>query len=392
MNNRYAWLEEEWRQLDQHSLARALHTVEPMSKDGGAWIHVSGQRLLNLSSNNYLGLAHDKRIVEAGMQAAQTWGAGGTASRLVNGNYTLYEELERQLAAWKEREGALVFANGYQANTGVISAMVGRGDAVFSDRLNHASIVDGIILGRANHYRYRHNDLEHLEYLLREQRGGRRKWIITDSIFSMDGDMAPLTALVELRDRYDAMLMVDEAHGGGVRGEQGQGLCHEAGLANQVDVLMGTFSKAFGVYGAYVCADEVVIRHLTNKARSLIYSTALPPFVIGSVLEALQLIQTETWRRVAVRRNARLFRHLLRLRGFSVEEGDTPIIPLAIGENELTLQYSRKLRERGIAAVAIRPPTVPAGSARIRFTVMATHTRADLEWAADQLKGIRDEL
>lgn len=392
MNDRYAWLEEKWSQLEEHSLTRDLPATEPASKDGGAWIHIAGQRLLNLSSNNYLGLAHDKRIVEAGARAAQKWGAGGTASRLVNGNYTLYEELERQLATWKEREGALVFANGYQANTGIISALVGRGDAVFSDRLNHASIVDGITLSHAKHYRYRHNDLEHLEELLQRHQDVRRKWIITDSIFSMDGDTAPLTALVELRDRYDAMLMVDEAHGGGVRAERGQGLCHELGVAGQVDVLMGTFSKAFGVYGAYVCADQIVTRHLTNTARSLIYSTALPPFVIGSVLEALQLVQTETWRRAFVKRNAELFRDLLQTRGFSVGGGDTPIIPLAIGENERTLQYSRKLREKGIAAVAIRPPTVPAGSARIRFTVMATHTEAELEWAANQLASIRDEL
>ncbi|TQK62999.1 8-amino-7-oxononanoate synthase [Brevibacillus sp. AG162] len=392
MNKRYTWLEKEYDSLRKQSLAREWNTVESASDRTGTWIQVEGKRLLNLSSNNYLGLAHDQRIVEAGNMAAEEWGAGGTASRLVHGNYALYDELEKQLAVWKEREGALVFANGYQANTGVIAALAGRGDAVFSDRLNHASIVDGIVLSRAEHFRYRHNDMEHLEFLLKKHQDARRKWIVTDSIFSMDGDKAPLLELVQLREHYDAMLMVDEAHAGGVRGEEGQGLCHELGIAGQVDVLMGTFSKAFGVYGAYVCADEFIIRYLMTKARSLVYSTALPPAVIGSNLAALSVVQTESWRRKAVRQNALMFRQLLRSRGFTVDEEDTPIIPLTLGENEWTLQFSKRLRQRGIAAVAIRPPTVPAGTARIRFTVMAAHTFEELEWACEQVSDIRDEL
>ena len=392
MGNQYPWLEEEWRQMEQEAMNRSLQAVEPSGEDQGTWICMEGRRLLNLSSNNYLGLAHDRRIVDAGARAAHKWGAGGTASRLVNGNYALYEELEKKLAVWKQREGALVFANGYQANTGVISALVGRGDIVFSDRWNHASIVDGIILSRAKHVRYRHNDLEHLEELLSLHEHAGRKWIITDSIFSMDGDTAHIAELVGLKERFGAMLIVDEAHGGGVRGDEGQGLCHEMGVAEKVDVLIGTFSKAFGVYGTYACTDQVVIRYLTSKARSLIYSTALPPAVIGSVLEALSLVRTETWRRDAVKNNAVLFRQMLLSRGFLVGDGDTPIIPLMLGANELTLQYSKLLCERGISAVAIRPPTVPAGSARIRFTVMATHTHAELKWAADQLAAIHGEL
>lgn len=392
MKRKYEWLEAEWSRMREQSLDRTWQTVEPIAEAGGAWIRLCGKKLLNLSANNYLGLAHEERIVEAGEKAARKWGAGGTASRLVLGNYPLYDELERRLAEWKQREGALVFANGYQANTGVIAALAGRGDVVFSDRLNHASIVDGIILSRAEHVRYRHNDLEHLEFLLQKHQGARRKWIVTDSVFSMDGDKAPLLALAELRERYGALLMVDEAHAGGVRGEQGQGLCHELGMADQVDVLMGTFSKAFGVYGAYVCADQPVIRHLRSKARSLIYSTALPPAVIGSTLAALTQIETDTWRRQALRQNASWFRQKLRASGFAVADEDTQIIPLAIGENERALQFSQKLLERGIAAVAIRPPTVPDGTARIRFTVMATHTPDELAWAVQELAAIRDEL
>lgn len=385
-------MEEEWRLLKEQSLDRQMRTVDPMAGERGKRIGVSQKRLLNLASNNYLGLAHDQRLVDASIQAVKEWGAGATASRLVTGNYALYADLEKRLAEWKQREGALVFANGYQANTGVISALVGRGDAVFSDRLNHASIVDGIVLSRAEHYRYRHNDPEHLEFLLKKHAHVRRKLIVTDTVFSMDGDMAPLASLVELRNRYEALLMVDEAHAGGVRGERGEGLCHELGLHDQVDVIMGTFSKAFGVYGAYVCADEIVIRYLTSKARSLIYSTALPPSVIASIHAALSIIQEDTWRRERLRENAVWFRETLRNLGFSVEDGDTPIIPLTLGDNELTLQYSRMLEERRIAAVAIRPPTVPVGTARIRFTVMATHTRAELQWAANQLQAIKASL
>ncbi|MGN7469257.1 8-amino-7-oxononanoate synthase [Brevibacillus sp. SAFN-007a] len=392
MKRKYEWLEAEWSRMREQSLDRTWQTVEPIAEAGGAWIRVGGKKLLNLSANNYLGLAHEERIVEAGEKAARKWGAGGTASRLVLGNYPLYDELEQRLAEWKQREGALVFASGYQANTGVIAALAGRGDVVLSDRLNHASIVDGIILSRAEHVRYRHNDVEHLAFLLQKHQGARRKWIVTDSIFSMDGDKAPLLALAELRERYDALLMVDEAHAGGVRGEQGQGLCHELGIADQVDVLMGTFSKAFGAYGAYVCADTPVIRHLRSKARSLLYSTALPPAVVGSTLAALTQIETDTWRRQALRQNASWFRRQLRASGFAVPDDDTHIIPLAIGENERALQFSRKLLERGIAAVAIRPPTVPDGTARIRFTVMATHTPEELTWAVRELAAIRDEL
>lgn len=392
MNKRYAWMDEEWARLDAMTQTRRIRSVESILDDRGAWIRIAGRDLLNLSSNNYLGLAHDPRLKEAATGAIEKWGAGATASRYVHGSSALYEQLEHRLAEWKRREAALVFANGYQANTGVISALVGRPDAVFSDRLNHASIVDGIVLSRAEHYRYRHCDSEHLEFLLKKHGSARRKVIVTDTVFSMDGDTAPLAELVKLRDQYGALLMVDEAHAGGVLGERGEGLCHELGLQDEVDVMMGTFSKAFGSYGAYICADQSVIRYLTSKARSLIYSTALPPSVLASVHAALTIVQEDAGRRVGLRKTAGWFRERLRTLGFSVGAGDTPIIPLLIGDNERALRYSRKLEERGVAAVAIRPPTVPAGTARIRFTVMATHTIEELEWAAEQLCAIRAEL
>lgn len=392
MSNRYALIDAEWSRLEEQSLTRQLRPMTHGADRAGTWIEIAGKPLLNLSSNNYLGLANDRRLADASIQAVNQWGAGAGASRLVTGNHRLYEELEQALAQWKGREAALVFANGYQANTGVISALVGRGDAVFSDRLNHASIVDGIILSRAEHYRYRHNDPEHLEYLLRQHRDARRKMIVTDSIFSMDGDMAPLADLVELRDRYDAWLMVDEAHAGGVRGVRGEGLCHELGVHDRVDVIMGTFSKAFGVYGAYVCADQSLIRYLTAKSRSLVYSTALPPSVIASVQAAHAIVVEEQWRRERLKEHARRLRQQLRERGFVVEGEDTPIIPFRIGDNETTLRFSRLLEEAGVAAVAIRPPTVPEGTARLRLTVMATHTQSELDWAVTQIEQIQEHL
>jgi len=392
MSKRYEWMELELSQLASQSLERRLRSVESAEHGLGKWIQVEGKRLFNLSSNNYLGLAGDPRIANAAEHAAAKWGAGAAASRFVVGNHSLYEELEARLAEWKRRERALVFANGYMANVAAISALVGRGDAVFSDRLNHASIVDGIVLSRAEHYRYRHGDMEHLEHLLHKHGDRRRKLIVTDAVFSMDGDAAPLADLVNLRDRYGAMLLVDEAHAGGLRGERGAGLCHERGVHRHVDVIMGTFSKAFGVYGAYLCGDQTVIRYLMNKARPLIYSTGLPPMVVAAISCALSIVQEESWRRERVSDHARWFREQIRQSGLLTCEGDSPIIPLLVGENETALQFSKKLEQRGIAAVAIRPPTVPEGTARIRFSVMATQTREELAWAVQQIREIADEL
>ncbi|TRY25744.1 8-amino-7-oxononanoate synthase [Brevibacillus sp. LEMMJ03] len=380
------WMEAELDALRQQSLNRCLRIVDDRGEEGGKWLTVGGRRLFNLSSNDYLGLAGDPRIADAARQAAEQWGAGAAASRLICGNHRWYADLEERLAEWKQREAALVFANGYMANLGVIAALVGREDAVFSDRLNHASIVDGIILSRARHYRYRHNDPEHLEHLLKKHAGHRRALIVTDAVFSMDGDAAPLRELVELKARYGAMLMVDEAHAGGVRGRRGEGLCHELGLHDQVDVIMGTFSKAFGVYGAYVCADRVLIDYLVTKTRPLIYSTGLPPMVVAAVRRALEVVQEEGWRRTRLRENSAWFRRRLRTCGFEVGEGDSPIIPWIVGDNRQALRLSQRLEERGIAAVAIRPPTVPEGTARIRFSLMATHTREELEEVIRQMQ------
>ncbi|WNR44938.1 8-amino-7-oxononanoate synthase [Paenibacillus roseipurpureus] len=371
------WMEKELQDLHVGSAKRQLHRTTSLAQQPGYAIR-GARTLLNLSSNDYLGLAQHPKIVEAMREALLSDGAGASASRLVTGNHQPYGELEAAIANWQNSEAALVFGSGYMANVGVISALVGRGDVVFSDGLNHASIVDGVILSRAEHARYRHNDLNHLRALLEKHRDKRRKLIVTDAIFSMDGDAARLSELVRLKREYGAMLMVDEAHGSGIYGRQGQGYCHALGLHDEVDVHMGTFSKAFGVYGAYVCGTHTLIEWLVNKARTLIYSTALPAAVVVGISSALELVRAEHWRRDHLLTHSKSFRSALRDAGFNVIPGDSPIVPVIVGDNETALQFSHALENEGILATAIRPPTVPAGTARIRFSLSAAHTEEQL--------------
>lgn len=385
------WIEKELELLAGASLERSLRTSAPVSEFPG--YTVRGEKvLLNMSSNDYLGLAQHPAIIEVMREALLTEGAGSGASRLVTGNRPPYELLEAELADWQSFEAALVFANGYMANTGVIGALVSRGDVVFSDQMNHASIVDGIALSRAEHARYRHNDMEHLRNLLNKYRDKRRKLIVTDTVFSMDGDTAPLRELVALKREYGAMLMVDESHSGGIYGERGEGLCHELGLQNDVDVHMGTFSKSFGIYGAYICGSHALIRWLVNKARPLIYSTALPPSIVAGISKALVLVQDERWRRERLCAASRKFRSLLCDAGFKIGVGDSPIVPVIIGDNAMTLHFSHALEAAGIASVAIRPPTVPVGTARIRFSLSAAHTDKELTDAAARIYTIGLQL
>ncbi|MFE4709359.1 8-amino-7-oxononanoate synthase [Paenibacillus sp. NPDC056722] len=381
------WMEKELKLLADASLERSLHISNPVSGSPGYTLR-GEQVLLNLSSNDYLGLSQHPAILEVMREALLTEGAGSGASRHVTGNRASYSRLEEALADWQNCEAALVFANGYMANSGVISALVGRGDVVFSDQLNHASIVDGIVLSRAEHARYRHNNMEHLRTLLDKYRDKRRKLIVTDAVFSMDGDQAPLRELAALKREYGAMLMVDEAHSGGIYGGRGEGLSHELGLQDDVDIHMGTFSKSFGVYGAYICGSRMVIRWLVNKARPLIYSTALPPSIVAGITKALVLVQEEHWRRERLCAASRLFRSLLCDAGFNIGAGDSPIVPLIVGNNDLALRFSRALEEEGILAVAIRPPTVPDGTARIRFSLSAVHSDKELTHAAVRIHNV----
>jgi 8-amino-7-oxononanoate synthase len=380
-------LTSEWDVFFEESLAELresglLRRLRPFERVGAKLRSPEGRELLNLCSNDYLGLSGHPALAEAAARAARERGTGATASRLIVGDDPEYERFERSLAEHKGTEAALVLGSGYAANVAVIPALAGRGDAIFSDELNHASIVDGCRLSRADVYVYRHRDPEHLERLLRGS-AARRKLIVSDAVFSMDGDTAPLRELAELKERFGAGLMVDEAHSAGVFGPHGEGLAHELGVAEQVDLSLGTFSKAFGVYGAYVAGRETWIRRLENVCRSLIFSTALPPPVIGAAAAALELARDADEARQALRRKAEGFRTRLAELGADTCGSTTQIVPLLVGDPDSALELSSGLEERGVLAVAIRPPTVPAGTARIRFSLMATHEDGDLKRALD---------
>ncbi|SEG46047.1 8-amino-7-oxononanoate synthase [Paenibacillus sp. UNC499MF] len=381
--NAMSWIEKELDILAGESLERTLTDTAASRSLPGHLIR-GEETLLDLTSNDYLGLSRHPDIADSMRRALlEECGSGSTASRLLSGNRSPYRELEAELADWQRKEASLVFANGYMANLGTVSALVGRGDAVFSDRLNHASITDGILLSRAEHIRYRHNDMEHLEHMLRRSGKARRKLIVTDSVFSMDGDSAPLHKLVELKHNYGTMLMVDEAHAEGVYGTDGEGLCHAMNVHREVDVIMGTFSKAFGVYGAHVTGSRPLISLLVNKARPLVYTTALPPSIVAGIYRALGIVRTSHDRRRHLRELSGRFRQRLAQAGLNVVPGDSPIVPLIAGSSGVALCMSEALQRHGIAAPAIRPPTVPAGSARIRFSLSAAHTDAVLTKAAE---------
>lgn len=386
------WMENELEALAEQALARTLRSTAPVPGRPG-WVIRGGRALLNLSGNDYLGLSQHPAIVEAMRDSLEAGGGSGSgASRLVTGNLPEFGRLEKALAEWQQCESALVLSSGYTANCGVIASLVGRGDVVFSDRLNHASIVDGIGWSRAEHARYRHNDMEHLRWLLGKYRGARRKLIVTDAVFSMDGDAARLQELAELKREHGALLMVDEAHSGGLYGPYGEGLGHALGVNRDVDVHMGTFGKAFGVYGAYVCGSETLIRWLTNKARPLIYSTALPAHLIAGILRALEVVQSEHEGRKRLAMASNRFRSALAQAGFRTRRGDSPIVPLLVGDNAATVRFGEALEDAGIAAVAIRPPTVPAGTARIRFSMSSAHTLDELNDSVSRICEIGRKL
>lgn len=383
------WMEQELASLEEASLKRSLRESYAVPGSPGRMFRGTGARsLLNLSANDYLGLSQHPAIVEAMREALLEEGLGAGASRLVTGNRKAYAKLEEAIAKWQNCEAALVFGSGYMANAGVIRSVVGRGDVVFSDQLNHASIVDGILMSRAELVRYCHQDMEHLEAMLHKHRDKRRKLIVTDAVFSMDGDQARLHELKLLKHEYRAMLMVDEAHSGGIYGRHGEGLCHELGVKDEVDIHIGTFSKAFGAYGAYVCGGRTLIDYLVNKARPLIYSTAMPPALLAGIAQALVLVKQDHWRRERLGSAVRFFRSSLKKSGFLIPEGDSPIVPIIIGDNETALRFSAALEENGIAAVAIRPPTVPEGTARIRFSLSAAHTDKELRDAAARIRQV----
>jgi 8-amino-7-oxononanoate synthase len=350
----------------------------------GPRVMLDGRRVLLLCSNNYLGYADHPRVRSAAAEAAMRYGVGAGASRLVSGNMTVHRRLEKRLADFEQSDRCILFGSGYLANTGVIAALARGGDVVFSDALNHASIVDGCRLARAETFVYDHLDTDHLEWGLRESRG-RGSLIVTDGVFSMDGHVAPLLEIVEIARRHDARVLVDEAHATGVLGPGGRGSVAAAGLEGEVDVIVGTLGKALGGYGAYACCDDETASYLVNTARTLIFSTGPPPPSVAAALAALELLREEPRQVERLRRNARVLRDALAQQGFKVSPSETQIVPLIMGEPDLALALCERALDRGVFAQAIRPPTVPAGTARLRLAAIATHTPGELAWAAQQL-------
>jgi 8-amino-7-oxononanoate synthase len=372
-------LSQELAALEAQALRRRLQVVEEVLPGGR--VRVAGRVLLNLSANDYLGLAQDPRLIAAAQAAAIRWGVGAGASRLVVGHLALHEAVEAKLAAFKGTEAAVIFSTGYMANLGVISALMGPGDVVFSDKLNHASIMDGIKLSGAALKRFPHRDLGRLAKLLAEASQARRRLIITDSVFSVDGDLARLADLVDLKERHGTWLMIDEAHATGVLGARGAGLAEALGLTARVDIHMGTFSKALGCLGGYVAGAAPLIDYLHNRARSFIYATALPPPVLGAIDRALEIVAQEPQRRAYVLQEAEKFRLALQEAGLDTLGSETQIVPVLVGENARTLEFAGRLRDQGLMAVALRPPTVPPGKARVRFSLSAAHSSEDLAQA-----------
>jgi 8-amino-7-oxononanoate synthase len=367
--------------LDELSSLGLRRRTRLVSGPQGAHVLLDGQPVLLLCSNNYLGLADHPRVREAAAEAAMRWGVGAGASRLVSGTMTIHRRLEQRLADFKRRERALLFGSGYLANTGIVAALARPGDVIFSDALNHASIVDGCRLSRAEVFVYDHCDIEHLRWGI-ERAEGRGALIVTDSVFSMDGDIAPLAEIAELAARFGLRTVVDEAHATGTIGPGGRGAVVAAGLEDEIDVIVGTLGKALGSYGAFAACDAPMARYLTNAARTFIFSTALPPPVVAGALAALDLLASEPRRVQRLAANANTLRDALAAEGLEPGDSPTQIVPLVIGEAAQAVAVSEAALERGVFAQAIRPPTVPEHTSRLRLAVMATHRERELREAA----------
>lgn len=329
------------------------------------------------SSNNYLGLAKDERVLHAAREMILKYGTGSTGSRLTTGNFDIHERLEKELAHFKGTEACLLYSSGYLANLGVITALADRDTIIYSDEYNHASIIDACRLSGACIIVYKHNDMIDLERKMREYKNHFKKLIVTDGVFSMDGDLAPLDQLNDLKEKYNALLIVDDAHGTGVIGSCGRGTSEH--FSTKPDVIIGTLSKALGSEGGFVCSNKTIIHYLIQKSRPFIFQTSLSPGNIGAALKSLHIIQTEK-RHVMLKEKANDMRHFLRTLNYSVPQGMTPIIPILLGEASVALQFQKKLLELGIFIPAIRPPTVPEHTSRLRCTLMFTHSDNEIDW------------
>ena len=388
MSHKFDFVEEELQLLERKGSYRRIRWVEEAPSP---WVRINGDRVLLLCSNNYLGLINDPRLKEAAVRAIEEWGCGSGGSRSICGSLSLHRMLEERLARFHGSESALLFNSGYSANLSIIPSLMGDGEVIYSDELNHASIVDGCRLSRAAVQIYPHRDMRELESLLKgNQRKG--KMIVTDGIFSMDGDIAPLTEIVELARKYSALTMVDDAHAIGVLGPRGSGSPEHFQLLHEIDVHVGTFGKALGCFGAYAAGRRSLIEFLINKGRVFLYTTALPPSVSATVLAGLDILEGEPERRERLWKNVDYLRKGLDWVGFDTMNSQAHIIPVLTREEGLTMEMDRRLLEKGVFVQGIRPPTVPEGKCRLRVTVMATHTQKDLDFALEKFEEVGRSL
>lgn len=382
------WIATELESLQRQAMLRSVPKI-----DHGADRHIElgGRRLINLASNDYLGLAGRKELKDAAVAAVNLYGCGAAASRLVTGNFALYDELEKSVAEFQGMADAMFFPAGYSANLAIMDAFADRHTVVFSDRLNHASILDGIRLSGAKQVRYRHNDVAHLEALLQKHADNPRKILVTDTIFSMDGDLAPLEDIISLCSRHDVFIVLDEAHAEGIFGT-GRGVAEALGLTAKVDLHMGAFSKAFGSLGGYVAGSANAISLLRNRGRSFVFSTALPPAVIGANLAALSFVRENSALGYELLKTAEGLRQFLKSLGFETGDSRSQIIPVVLKENEKALEARDFLIDKGLYCAAIRPPTVPPNTARLRLSMRADLDCNDLEIIREAFKALAWEL
>lgn len=384
------YLKEKIEELKKEGVYRKLPILEGANE---AEIILNGEKVINLSSNNYLGFANHPRLKKAAIEAVEKYGAGAGAVRTIVGNMSIHEELEELLAEFKREEAAFIYQSGFNCNAGTIQAITEAGDLIISDELNHASIIDGTRLSKADRKIFKHSDLDHLEQVLKENRDKYKNvLIITDGVFSMDGDIAKLPEIVELAEKYEAMTYVDDAHGSGVLGESGRGTVDHFGLHGRVDFSIGTLSKAIGVVGGYVAGSKTMYEWLNHRARPVLFSTSLPPAAVGAIIEAIKMLMESTEYTDKLWDNAKYFKQKLGTLGFNTGHSETPITPVIIGDEAKTMEFSKKLLENGVFVSAIVFPTVPRGTGRVRCMVTAGHNKEQLDRAVDIFEKVGKEM
>jgi glycine C-acetyltransferase len=376
ISTKLQWIAEEVADLKRQGLYTSIRTIDSPQ---GAWLTVDGTQVLNFCSNNYLGLANEPRLRAAAQKAIDRYGVGPAAVRTIAGTLSLHLELERRLADFKGAEATIAFQSGFNSNLGTIPALVGKEDVIFSDELNHASIIDGARLSGAQIVRYSHNDAKALEDTIRKTTGYRRAIIVTDGVFSMDGDVAALPSIVEVAEQHDLLLMVDDAHGEGVLGRGGRGIVDHFGLHGKVDVEVGTLSKAFGVVGGYVAGKREIVEWLHQRGRPFLFSSATTPADTAACLAAVDLLESSTVLVERLWENTRFFKAEMKRLGFDTGHSETPITPVMLGDAPLAQEFSRDLFDNGVFVMAIGYPTVPQGKARLRVMISASHSREDLK-------------